>query len=116
MSPLFILQYNESSFSNWTRSSFSESLSDLTNLVERRWTSSISLISFFSHGRQTWNEYSKWGRMSAPYNLWKSAGVISMNDIALIIALIIEFAFFATFAHWRLGLSVSSTITPKSRI
>ncbi len=36
-----------------------------------------------------------------------------MNDA--FIALIIEFAFFAAFAHWRLGLSVSSTITPKSR-
>ncbi len=34
-----------------------------------------------------------WGRMNAPYNLWKSAGVISMNDA--FIALIIEFAFFA---------------------
>ncbi len=81
-----------------------------TNLVERRWTSSRSLISFFSHGRQAWNEYSKWRQMNAPYNLWKSAGVISMNDT--FIALIIEFAFFAAFAQWRLGLSVTSTITP----
>ncbi len=36
-----------------------------------------------------------------------------MNDA--FIASILEFAFFAAFAHWRLGLSVSSTITPKSR-
>ncbi len=43
------------------------------------------------------HEYSKWGRMNAPYNLWKSAGVISMNDA--FIARIIEFAFFAAFAH-----------------
>ncbi len=69
MSPLFILQNNESCFSNWTRSSYSESLRHVTNLVERRWTSSRSFISFFSHGRLAWNEYSKWGRMNAPYNL-----------------------------------------------
>ncbi len=113
MSPMFILQDNESSFSNWTRSSYSESLRHLNNLVERRWTSSRSLISPLSHDRQAWDEYSKWGRMNASDNLWKNAGVLSMNDA--FIALIIEFAFFAAFAHWRLGLSVSSTITPKSR-
>ncbi len=113
MSPLFNLQGNDSSFSNWTHSSYSESLRYLTNLVELRWTFSRSLISFFSHGRPAWNEYSMWGWMNAPYNLWKSAGVISMNDV--FITLIIEFAFFAAFAHWRLGLSVSSTMTPKYR-
>ncbi len=36
-----------------------------------------------------------------------------MNDN--FIARIIEFAFLAAFAHWRLGLSFSSTVTPKSR-
>ncbi len=97
MSPLFILQDNESRFSNWIRPSYSESLGHLTYLVERRWTSSRSLISFFNHGRQAWNEYYKWGRMNAPYNLWKSAGVISMNDA--FIARIIELAILAAFAH-----------------
>ncbi len=82
---------NELNFNNWTLSSYSESLRLVTNLVERRWTSSSSLISFFSHGRQAWNEYCKWGPINAPYNLWKSAGVISMKDA--FIALIIEFAF-----------------------
>ncbi len=64
--------------------------------MERRWTSFRSLISFFSHGHQAWDEYSKWGRMNALYNLWKSVGVISRNDA--FIALMIEFAFFAAFA------------------
>ncbi len=57
------------------------------------------LISFFSDGRQTWNEYYKWEWMSFPYHLWKSAGVISFNDVFM--ALIIEFALFAAFAHRR---------------
>ncbi len=113
MSPLCILQDYESDFSNWNRSSYSESLRHLTYLVERRWTSSRSLISFFSHGRQAWNEYPKLAWMDAPYNLWESAGVISMNDA--LIALIIEFTFLAAFAHLRLSLSVLSTITPKER-
>ncbi len=104
MSPLIILQDNESSFSNWTRSSYSESLRHLTNLVERRWTFSRSVISFFGHSRQAWNEYSKWGRMNAPFNFWKSSGVILMNDA--FIALIIECPFFAASAYSRLGLSV----------
>ncbi len=43
----------------------------------------------------------------------ENAGVISTNDT--FIALIIELALFATFANWRWGVSVSSTITPKSR-
>ncbi len=81
--------------------------------MERRWKSSSSLISFFSHGRQAWNEYSKWGWINVPRHLWKIAGVISLNDAFF--ALIIEFAFSAAFAHWRLGLSDSSTIAPKSR-
>ncbi len=34
MSPMFILQDNESRFSNWTSSSYSESLRHLINLVE----------------------------------------------------------------------------------
>ncbi len=113
MSPLFILQDIECNFSNWTLSSYSDSLRHFTSLAERRWTSSYSLVSFFSPRRQAWTEFSKWGRMNAPYNSWERADVISMNND--FIALIIEFTFFAAFAHWRLGLSGSSTITSKSR-
>ncbi len=51
MSPLFILQDSEPSFGKWTRSLYSEPLRHLTYLVERRWTFSRSLISFFSQGR-----------------------------------------------------------------
>ncbi len=113
MSPLSILQDNESRFSNWALSSYSMSWRPFTSLVERLWTSSSNSMSFLSHGRQTWNEYSKWGCIKAACSLSKSVGVIFINDAFM--ALIIELALFAAFAHWRWGLSVSSTITPKSR-
>ncbi len=56
-------------------------------------------MSFLSHGRQAWNEHSKWGRVKVPYNLSKSVGVIFINDA--LEALVIEFTLFAAFAHWR---------------
>ncbi len=52
-------------------------------------------MSFLSHGRQAWNEYSKWGRRKVPYNLSKNVFVIFIN-----VAFIIEFALFAAFAYW----------------
>ncbi len=45
------LLYNESCFSNWTHSSYSECLRHFTSLVECHCTSSTSLISFFSQRR-----------------------------------------------------------------
>ncbi len=95
MSPLSILQANESCFSNWALSSYSMSWRPLTSLVERLWTSSSSLMSFLSHGRQAWNEYSKWGLIKVPYNLSKSVDVILINDVLM--ALIIEFALLEAF-------------------
>ncbi len=68
---LSILQHNEAMLSNWTPSSYSESLRRVTSLVERRPTSSSDLTSSFSHGRQAWSENSKWWRMKIPHNLWK---------------------------------------------
>ncbi len=53
------------------------------------------------------------GEMDFSYNLWKIAGLISI-DVALM-ALVIKFALFAAFAHWRSDLSVSSTKAHKSR-
>ncbi len=53
---------------------------------------------FLSHDRQAWNEYSKWGRMKVRYNLSKSVVMIFINDAFM--AVIIEFALFAAFAHW----------------
>ncbi len=111
------IPHNESSFSNWIRSSYSESLRHLTYLVERRWTSARSLISFFNHGRQAWNEYSKWEWMNAPYGLWKSAVMISMNDA--FISLIIEFAFFAAYIRTHVCvflLSVKKRVFELSRV
>ncbi len=67
------------------------------NYVERRWTSSSSLIYYFNHGHQAWDEYSKWGRINAPYNLWRSAGVISVNDTFM--AIIIELVLLAAVVH-----------------
>ncbi len=58
-----------------------------------------SLMSFLSNGRQTWNEYSKWGRMKVPHNLLKSVGMIFINDA--FIFLITEFARLAAFEHWQ---------------
>ncbi len=93
MSPLFILQDNESSFSNWTCSSYKESLRHLTYLVERRWTSSSS---FLSHGRHIiYGKVRTWYQCMMP--------------------LLPSLLTLAAFAHCWLGLSVSSTITPKSR-
>ncbi len=54
--------------------------------------------SFLRDGRQAWNEHSKWGRMKVRYNLSKRAVVIFINDAFM--AVIIEFALFAAFAHW----------------
>ncbi len=59
----------------------------------------LSLISFLRHGRQAWNKYSKWGRMSVPYNLSKNTAMVFIDDAFM--ALIIEVALFAPFAHWR---------------
>ncbi len=93
MSPLSILQDNESRFSNWALSSYSVSRRLFTSLVERLWTSSSNLMSFLSHGRQAWNEHSKWGLIKVPCRLSKSVGVVFINDAFM--ALIIEFALFA---------------------
>ncbi len=104
---------NESRFSKWALYSSSMSWRPVTSLVERPWTSSSSLMPFLSHGHQALNEYSKWGRVKVPYNLSKSVSVIFINNTLM--ALTIEFALFAAFAHWWWGLSALSTITPKLR-
>ncbi len=56
-------------------------------------------MSVLSHGRQAWNDHSKWGRLKVPYYLWKNVGLIFINDALM--ALIFEFAIFAAFAHCR---------------
>ncbi len=115
MSNLSILQDNESKYSNWALSSYSMAWRPFTSLVEHLWMSSSSLMSFLSHGRRAWNEYSKWEHTKVRNNLSKSVGVIFMPLCDALMAPIIEFAFFAAFGHWWWGLNVSSTITPKSR-
>ncbi len=75
------------------------SLRPFTRVVKRHGTSYISLVSFLSLDRLACNDYSRWGRMTIPHNLAKGVGMIFINDSFTV--LIIEFALFAAFAHWR---------------